>query len=58
MTDLPYFKEVFSYVPKNIQWNVYYHKPEEESIFKDKLIKTGINKENIKTYHTSAFFNI
>lgn len=56
--DLPYFKEILSHVPKNTQWNVYYHKPEEESIFKSKLIETGINKENIKTYHTSKFFNI
>lgn len=56
--DLPYFEEIFSNVSQQTVWNVFYCKPEEECIFKDKLIKIGIKKENIKVYHASLFFNI
>lgn len=56
--DLPYFKEVFRSISRNAQWNVYFYDPNDELIFKNKLISIGINEANIKTYPTDVFYNM
>ena len=56
--DLPYFKEVLTRVKENTFWKVYYYKKDEKDIFKEILIKIGIDESNILMCPTEQFFNI
>lgn len=56
--DLPYFEKVLSIVPSNACWNVFFHNNEDEDNFAETLVGIGVNPNNIKTFHTSKFFNM
>lgn len=54
--DMPYFQEILKKVDENTKWNVYYYNKLNKDIFKNKILKIGVLKENLIVESNDAFF--
>ncbi|MDP1393752.1 bacteriophage abortive infection AbiH family protein [Lysinibacillus capsici] len=56
--DLPYFMEIKQKVNEDVSWIISYRDEQSLTLLKDSLIKIGIKDKQIKTIHSSEFFDL
>lgn len=56
--DLPYFKEIKRIIGKDVEWDIIYHLENQENEFKEKIIKIGVNEQQIHMLHSSEFYDL
>ncbi|SKC47095.1 bacteriophage abortive infection AbiH family protein [Ohtaekwangia koreensis] len=53
--DMQYFRKIFESIPsKSIEWAVSYHRPEDQQIFKERLMRLGVPEQYCSTFRMEA----
>lgn len=56
--DLPYFQKINHLVNNDVEWLVYYYDEKDIDMFREKLIRIGIDEEDINFIHYDTFYDL
>ncbi|MFZ7131784.1 MAG: bacteriophage abortive infection AbiH family protein [Eubacteriales bacterium] len=56
--DQLYFKNIESFSKGKANWNIYYHRYDEEQKLLDNLLNCGIDRDRIKMVHSNQFYDL